>query len=52
MPVATGSTQAATGVAASAALSSLVNTQFKYINVGVNIEGQPRWRRFVSIPSG
>jgi general secretion pathway protein D len=40
--VATGSTQAATGVAASAALSSLVNTQFTYIDVGVNIEAQPR----------
>jgi len=42
VPVATGSTQAATGVAASAALSSLVNTQFTYIDVGVNIEAQPR----------
>ncbi|HEY4951725.1 MAG TPA: hypothetical protein VIH88_15425 [Candidatus Acidoferrales bacterium] len=42
VPVATGSTQAATGVAATAALSSLVNTQFTYIDVGVNIEAQPR----------
>jgi general secretion pathway protein D len=42
VPVATGSTQAATGVASSAALSSLVNTQFTYIDVGVNIEAQPR----------
>ncbi len=42
VPVATGSTQAATGVAASAAVSSLVNTQFTYIDVGVNIEAQPR----------
>ena len=42
VPVATGSTQAATGVAASTAVSSLVNTQFTYIDVGVNIEAQPR----------
>jgi general secretion pathway protein D len=42
VPVATGSTQAATGVAATAAVSSLVNTQFTYIDVGVNIEAQPR----------
>jgi general secretion pathway protein D len=42
VPVATGSTQAATGVAASAAVSNLVNTQFTYIDVGVNIEAQPR----------
>jgi general secretion pathway protein D len=42
VPVATGSTQAATGVAASTAVSSLVNTQFSYIDVGVNIEAQPR----------
>jgi general secretion pathway protein D len=42
VPVATGSTQAATGVASAAALSSLVNTQFTYIDVGVNIEAQPR----------
>jgi general secretion pathway protein D len=42
VPVATGSTQAATGVAASAAVASLVNTQFTYIDVGVNIEAQPR----------
>ncbi len=42
VPVATGSTQAATGVAATTAVSSLVNTQFSYIDVGVNIEAQPR----------
>src|ERR1700723_561097 len=42
VPVAKRSTQAATGVASSAALSSLVNTQFSYIDVGVNIEAQPR----------
>jgi general secretion pathway protein D len=42
VPVATGSTQAATGVAATTSVSSLVNTQFTYIDVGVNIEAQPR----------
>jgi len=42
VPVATGSTQAATGVGAGSSLSSLVNTQFTYIDVGVNIEAQPR----------
>jgi general secretion pathway protein D len=42
VPVATGSTQAATGVAATTAVSSLVNTQFSYIDVGVNLEAQPR----------
>jgi general secretion pathway protein D len=42
VPVATGSTQAATGVSAATSVSSLVNTQFTYIDVGVNIEAQPR----------
>jgi general secretion pathway protein D len=42
VPVATGSTQAATGVGAGSAVASLVNTQFQYIDVGVNIEAQPR----------
>jgi len=42
VPVATGSTQAATGVSAASSVSSLVNTQFTYIDVGVNIEAQPR----------
>src|SRR5580693_4162618 len=42
VPVATGSTQAATGVGAGSSVASLVNTQFQYIDVGVNIEAQPR----------
>jgi general secretion pathway protein D len=42
VPVATGSTQAATGVSAGSTVASLVNTQFQYIDVGVNIEAQPR----------
>ena len=42
VPVATGSTQAATGVSAGSSVASLVNTQFTYIDVGVNIEAQPR----------
>ena len=42
VPVATGSTQAATGVAGASSVASLVNTQFQYIDVGVNIEAQPR----------
>ncbi|MGC2270240.1 MAG: hypothetical protein WA608_25885 [Candidatus Acidiferrales bacterium] len=42
VPVATGSTQAATGVGAGSSVASLVNTQFQYTDVGVNIEAQPR----------
>ncbi|MFZ1972075.1 MAG: hypothetical protein WAU89_04470 [Candidatus Acidiferrales bacterium] len=42
VPVATGSTQAAAGVGAGSSVASLVNTQFQYIDVGVNIEAQPR----------
>ncbi|MGA7852352.1 MAG: cohesin domain-containing protein [Candidatus Acidiferrales bacterium] len=42
VPVATGSTQAATGVGGASSVASLVNTQFQYIDVGVNIEAQPR----------
>jgi general secretion pathway protein D len=42
VPVATGSTQAATGVSAGSTVASLVNTQFQYIDVGVNVEAQPR----------
>ena len=45
MPVATGSFQAGVGVGvtgSSGVVNPLVNTQFQYIDVGVNIEVTPR----------
>jgi general secretion pathway protein D len=42
VPVATGSYQTGVGVTSSSSISSLVNTQYQYIDVGVNIEVQPR----------
>jgi general secretion pathway protein D len=42
VPVATGSYQTGVGVTSSTSVSSLVNTQYQYIDVGVNIEVQPR----------
>jgi general secretion pathway protein D len=41
VPVATGSFQAGVGVGTSS-INPLVNTQFQYIDVGVNIDVQPR----------
>ncbi len=41
VPVATGSFQAGVGVTATAGVSPLVNTQFQYENVGVNLEVTP-----------
>ena len=41
MPVATGSFQAGVGVGTSS-INPLVNTQFQYIDVGVNIDVTPR----------
>ncbi len=42
VPVATGSFQAGVGVTGTAGVSPLVNTQFQYQEVGVNVEVTPR----------
>jgi len=42
VPVATGSFEAGVGTTSVAAVSPLVNTQFQYIDVGVNIDVTPR----------
>lgn len=42
VPIATGSYSAGTSVTTSASLSSLVSTQFQYIDVGVNLDVTPR----------
>jgi general secretion pathway protein D len=42
VPVATGSYSAGTSVTSTSSLSSLVSTQFQYIDVGVNLDVTPR----------
>jgi general secretion pathway protein D len=42
VPIATGSFSAGTSVTAASSLSSLVSTQFQYIDVGVNLDVTPR----------
>lgn len=42
IPVATGSFQAGIGSSATGALNPLVNTQFQYLDVGVNVDVTPR----------
>lgn len=42
VPIATGSFQAGVGVTGTAGVSPLVNTQFQYQDVGVNLEVTPR----------
>jgi general secretion pathway protein D len=42
VPVATGSYSAGTSVTTASSLSSLVSTQFQYIDVGVNLDVTPR----------
>ena len=42
VPVATGSFQAGVGSTATGALNPLVNTQFQYLDVGVNVDVTPR----------
>jgi general secretion pathway protein D len=42
IPVATGSFQAGIGTSGTGALNPLVNTQFQYLDVGVNVDVTPR----------